>query len=169
LNLPPMGLPVPVITAPPPARTAPDAGAVEGWMVHLQRAQTARPLPRDQAAKDESCGVPLAPPEPPPRAALQPPAPAAPEESLPRPHTSEPEAPRASLRVHVQHEPSEGLKVWLGIDGHAALVTQRATAAVADLRRSVHGERIAEVVCNGVPVYTRATPSIQPSLLKDSP
>lgn len=176
MNLPPMGLPLPLPLALPAAgalplpRPVPEIVNVDGWMLQLQRAQSAQSLPQEDAARDESCGMPVAPPDPgPPRVASAAPAPPPPEEPLPPRHSGEPEVQRTPLRVHVQHEPSEGLKVWLGIDGHAALVAQRATAAVADLRRGIHGERIAAVVCNGVPVYTRADASPRSSPLKDSP
>jgi hypothetical protein len=48
-------------------------------------------------------------------------------------------------------------------------VAHRATAAVADLRRSFGGERIAAVVCNGMPLYTRTDGFIPSSPLKESP
>jgi hypothetical protein len=75
------------------------------------------------------------------------------------------------VRLHLQPLPAEGLKVWLGIDGDASLVAQRASAAITDLRRHMHagGERIAAVVCNGVAVYPRAASSSPPLLRKDPP
>lgn len=152
------------------APTAHAQGGAVAWELQLQRAACGQRLSTDDAAKDESCGIPFAPADPLPTRAASEPAPAAfSGESVLPPHTNEGEAQRAPLRVHVHHQPGEGLTVWLGIDGHAALVAQRATAAVADLRRSFSGERIAAVVCNGVPVYTRPDLSMLPTPLEDSP
>lgn len=59
------------------------------------------------------------------------------------------EAP--AVRVHVE-ESAQGLRVWLGIPGEAAAVAARAQAVLAELRRELPGQRLALVVCNGVPL-----------------
>lgn len=159
------------------------------WQLQLQRAESAsaareaaqspRQAPREDEDKElETCGLPVVSGEA-PMAGAQPVATrsAAAEEPLPPHVASEREPEHSPVRLHVQPVPAEGLKVWLGIDGDAALVAQRASAAVADLRRSLHsaGERIAAVVCNGVPVDPRAPSSAAPaarlpsSFFKDAP
>jgi hypothetical protein len=164
LPMPALRLAAPALPAPAPLPLA-DAG---GWKLQLQRARmelsrvlpapsglAPQPQPQPERPELESCGMPAAPGHP---AAVHtpPPAPTRPASEPPAtaPRGSEREVERAPLRVHVQPEPAEGLKVWLGIDGDAVLVAQRATAAVAGLRRSLQstGARIGSVVCNGVPI-----------------
>ena len=161
---------------PPTVPTVPHAQALPGWIAHLQRAGIEPEAPPGRAAPEsaetqlESCGIPLAPAE---AVSVRIPAPpvsqgAAGESAPPRPGPG-PVEERPSLRVHVQAEAAEGLKVWLGIDGDAALVAQRAGVAVADLCRSLQpaGARVVSVICNGVPVYPRA--SLDSSLRKEAP
>jgi len=181
-----------VHAAPPgPAAAAPAAQGARAlqWKLQMLRAQAGldqvapaqrlQGAPRPDEAQDlESCGAPVVTAEAPaPRAdapALSAPA----EECVPPGQHSEREPQRSPVRVHVQALPAQGLAVWLGIDGDAALVAQRASVAVADLRRhlqSASGERIASIVCNGVAVHPRAPSSPAPvartpsPFLKDSP
>jgi len=170
------------------AAAAPGAQALQ-WKLQMLRAQAGleqvahgqgpqgAPGP-EKAHELESCGAPMLTGEAPaPRADRG--APAAPaEEPLPPHQRSEREAERAPVRLHVQSLPAQGLAVWLGIDGDAALVAQRASVALAGLRRNLQsatGERIASIVCNGVAVDPRPPSSTAPPaptrspLLKDSP
>ena len=188
-----MKLPTAHLHTPAPAAVAvprPSHGAqVAGWTLHLHRAEASLVRlpasagagePRDRQERQlESCGVPALAGEPPPRRADIVPAraPAA-EEPVPPHHGKEREVERAPIRLHLQSLPAQGIRLWLGIDGDVALVAQRASAAVADLRRNLQptaGERIASIVCNGVVVYPRAPSSAAPpartptSFLKDPP
>lgn len=158
-----------------PLAAVPAAPDPAGWSLHLERARAAvrtpEPAGREGARTElESCGFPFPPGAPPAvRIVPQPPAHATSEESLPPPPGNERAGEQAPLRVHVQAGPAEALEVWLGIDGGAALVAQRAGVAVAGLLRGVQptGARIATVVCNGMPVYPRA--SLESSAVKESP
>ncbi|HET8748749.1 MAG TPA: hypothetical protein VFM98_24350 [Ramlibacter sp.] len=167
-----------VVLPMPPAAALP-TGPVQTthWQLHMQRAESTLALsepvqipprqPEDEATELESCGAPVLIGGPPEASAQRSiairPAPA--EEPLPPQLAPEREPERSPVRLHVQPLPGEGLQVWLGIDGDAALVAQRASAAVADLRRSLHaaGERIAALVCNGTPVDARASSSAAPA------
>jgi hypothetical protein len=173
-----------------PAIGLPHGGDPAGWKLHLQRAESTACTPLTPASRSparpegeslelESCGVPAAPGAPlllaPDRVAS--PAASA-EEPPPLRSGSQRDTERPALRLHVQHHAVDGLKVWLGIDGDAAVVAQRAAAAVAGLRRGLHGpgDRIAAVVCNGTTLYPRIGPAAPPagsasvtsSLTKDS-
>ena len=159
----------------PPSPAAPPAPELAGWSLQLQRARAAVGAPelaaRESARTElESCGFPLAPGAAPALCVVpQLPSHAASEEPLPPAPGREREGERAPLRVHVQAEPADVLKVWLGIDGDATRVAQRAGAAVAGLLRSVQptGGRIAAIVCNGMPVYPCA--SLESSVVKEAP
>ncbi|GAB3771661.1 hypothetical protein GCM10028796_40880 [Ramlibacter monticola] len=161
---------------PPTVPTVPHAQDFPGWIAQLQRAGSDNEAPERAAPESaetqlESCGIPLAPAEAAPvRVAAPPVSHVAAGESAPPLPGPGPVEQRPSLRVHVQADAAEGLKVWLGIDGDAALVAQRAGVAVADLCRSLQqpaGARVVSVICNGVPVYPRA--SLDSSLLKEAP
>jgi hypothetical protein len=170
---------LPVIDLPPalavPAQPLPLPAADRlGWLLQVQRASADLAAPRPPLAGSdradlESCGFPLTEGAPQlVRAAPQPAAPAAPGEALPPRAGGEEAAERAALRVHVQGEAADGLRIWLGIDGDAALVAQRAGPVLGALRRSQPaGARIVSVVCNGVPVYPR--PALESSLVKEAP
>ena len=170
-----------------PAPQPPDALQWSAQLQHAQArlalAQPARSRPEVSAgeapAELESCGAPVAAAmavlaAPPPA-----PTPPASDESPSPPRENEREAERVTLRIHVQAASGEGLKVWLGIDGDPTLVAQRASAAVADLRRNLQfpGGRIAAVVCNGVPVEALRSCAAEspqriaqnPSFAKDAP
>jgi hypothetical protein len=181
-----------LVSSPVPAAAADFVHGAHGqqWKLQWQRAEEGlgrlHPGARAPASlhgddgKDlESCGAPVVVGEPPAARAdfLAARAPSA-DEPLPPNQGKEREAERAPVRLHVQARPADGVSVWLGIDGDAALVAQRASVAVADLRRnlqSASGERIASIVCNGVAVYPRPPSSAAPlarpqtSFLKDSP
>jgi len=137
-----------------------------------ERARPSQSRPAEDRKELESCGAPLAPGAPSrpfPQPLAQHPATAEAPQPIVQRHEREPE--RTPVRLHLQPGPAEGLQVWLGIDGDASLVAQRASAVVTDLRRHLHagGERIAAVVCNGVAVYPRAASSSPPLLRKDPP
>jgi hypothetical protein len=59
-----------------------------------------------------------------------------------------------AMRVHVENGP-DGVSVWLGLDGDAAVVAARAAAILVELRRlSGPAPRLANVVCNGATIYS---------------
>jgi hypothetical protein len=175
-------LPTPMAAAP----LAPGADALQ-WKLQLHRAAAglaqlqSAPQPRrgNEGNDLESCGAPvLTGASPPPRFDPVPVCAPSAEEPLVPNRGAEREAERAPVRLHVQALTAQGIQVWLGIDGHAALVAQRASVAVADLRRHLQpgtGERIASIVCNGVAVHPRPLSSAapparpQPTFLKDYP
>lgn len=67
------------------------------------------------------------------------------------------------LRVHVECG-SEGLVVWLGIDGKAAAVSAEAEAILQELRRTSASSHtpLELLVCNGVPLYHAGGPLVAP-------
>jgi hypothetical protein len=74
----------------------------------------------------------------------------------PVPHELVREPSAAAMRVHVENGP-EGVTVWLGLDGDAAVVAARAAAILLELRRlSGPAQRLVNVVCNGTTIYTDA-------------
>ncbi|GAB3658513.1 hypothetical protein [Ramlibacter alkalitolerans] len=182
MKLPLLDLPN-AIAAPPAAALAARAAHGMLWQLHLQRAasslEAAEPAqrPQDRGRDDEgrdleSCGGPVVPGEP----ATPRPHPVSSQtacepEPLPPSGGRERESERALVRLHVQVVPAQGVKVWLGIDGDATLVAQRAAVAVADLRRGLHssGERISSLVCNGVPLDPQAPSSAAPLARTPSP
>jgi hypothetical protein len=58
-------------------------------------------------------------------------------------------------RLHVEHG-SDGLTVWLGLDGNPVLVAAQAAALCTELRRSLAAtqQRLAALVCNGQAIYS---------------
>jgi hypothetical protein len=174
---------------PPAAAPGAQPGEALRWKLHLHRAQCSligaeapqrggSARSQDEGKDLESCGAPLVAGEPPaPRMQVVAAATASGEEPARPAEGKERESERAPVRLHVQAVPADGVRVWLGIDGDAALVAQRASVAVADLRRNLQsgGERIASIVCNGVALDPRAPSSPPPrartpsSFPKDSP
>lgn len=66
----------------------------------------------------------------------------------------EPRTEKDTVRLHVEYA-DDGLRVWIGADGDAAVVSARAAAILAELRRSAHVPSLplASVVCNGRTLY----------------
>lgn len=66
----------------------------------------------------------------------------------------EPKTEKDTVRLHVEYA-DDGLRVWIGADGDAALVSARAAVILAELRRSaqVPSLPLAAVVCNGRTLY----------------
>jgi hypothetical protein len=62
----------------------------------------------------------------------------------------------APVRLHVSVAAADGLRIWLGIDGNADAITERAAAVIGELRRAFHGsgQRVSSVVCNGSALYS---------------
>lgn len=67
----------------------------------------------------------------------------------------------AALRLHVEAG-AEGVRVWLGLDGDAALIAARAAALLPQLRRALEaeGHRLLAFTCNGR-LLDEAAPSSQ--------
>lgn len=65
-----------------------------------------------------------------------------------------------SVRVHLE-QGADGVAVWLGLDGTLLDVTDRAESALSELRRKLEasGQRLATVICNGLPMYEAANPA----------
>lgn len=60
----------------------------------------------------------------------------------------------APVRIHAE-ACGEGVTVWIGIDGDAALVARRSAELLEELLRHAResGRRVEAVICNGTPVY----------------
>jgi hypothetical protein len=55
--------------------------------------------------------------------------------------------------VHVEQH-AEGLAVWIGMAGGPEAIAGQVAALLGELRRNLHGpDRLAQVVCNGIPIY----------------
>ncbi|HSV79498.1 MAG TPA: hypothetical protein VLK85_09875 [Ramlibacter sp.] len=100
--------------------------------------------------------LPLAPPAPQP-------LPAVPEASPAHlPDLTPASGHEPGPRVHVEQD-SQGLRIWLGLDGAHHEVNARAVALVGELRRELSGQpqRLASIVCNGATVYALAPPALR--------
>lgn len=60
----------------------------------------------------------------------------------------------AKVRIHAE-ACSEGVTVWIGIDGDAALVARRSADLLEELLRQAHatGQVLSAVICNGTPIH----------------
>lgn len=60
----------------------------------------------------------------------------------------------AEIRIHAESG-GEGVRVWIGIDGDAAVVATRSADLLEEILRETRetGQLLSAVVCNGTPIY----------------
>ncbi|RYF15896.1 MAG: hypothetical protein EOO30_13035 [Comamonadaceae bacterium] len=60
----------------------------------------------------------------------------------------------AEIRIHAESG-GEGVRVWIGIDGDAAVVAIRSADLLEEILRETRasGHLLSAVICNGTPIY----------------